>query len=341
MDTNAREYPRKDRKYWHVFAPIRCFYRLMIFLCLAMPIFENSAYAGADTAQILKDAQAALASGDYGKAFDSYRAVAEQAQNPLAQFTVALFYQNGWGRAVDRVAACRWFELAAYGGISAAQHFTGVCFEQGLHRPADSASAAAWYQKAAQAGHFVSYCHLGHLYMTGTGVPKDPLKALSLCHPAAQQGSAPAQVWMGKFYFGGDASIQSLQEAYRWFEAAALQQTPEAFFYLGQIVQQGQWPQHMPQKARQLFEHAAALKYIPAYFQTGKLFFSAEPDPQTGQLAAEDLAKAYLWLSAALQQSENSDERAEAKKMLQRILAVMPETWLTELDREVAQHIQR
>lgn len=337
---NKREYPRKDREYWRA-ASIRGFCHLIISLCLALTVFISDIRAETDTAQTLKGAQAALASGDYAKAFDSYRAIAEQTKNPLAQFTVALFYQNGWGLDVDGVTACQWFELAAEGGIPVAQHFTGVCFEQGLHRPEDPASAAVWYQKAAQAGHFISYCNLGHLHMTGKGVAKDPARALSLCYPAAQQGAAPAQVWMGRFYLEGDASVQNLQEAYRWFEAAALQQIPEAFYYLGKIVQQGQWPQHTPQKARQLFEHAAALKYIPAYFQTGKLFFNAEVDPETGQLPAEELAKAYLWLSIALQQSENSDERAEAEKMRQRILAVMPETWLNELDRKVAQHIQR
>lgn len=312
---------------------------LLILPCLAALLFAGS--AGASTSQPLQEAQAMLAAGDYEKAFAAYYTAAEKDQNPLAQFSIGLFYQNGWGRAVDKVAACQWFEQAAQGGIPTAQHLTGTCLEEGVHRPADPEQAAIWYQKAAQAGHFHAYCHLGNLYMTGKGVPKDPGKALALCHPAAQQGSVPAQIWMGKFYLEGDPSIQNRQEAYRWFEAAAQKQTPEAFYYLGHIIQKGLFEGHAPQKARQMFEQAAALKYVPAYFQTGKGFFNAEPDLQTHQLSAEHLAKAYVWLSAALQRSESPNEQSESKQMLQQILAIMPETWLAGLDQKVAQHLQQ
>ncbi len=299
---------------------------------------ENASAQTAGT-QIMKDAQSALATGDYEKAFAGYHAAADNDKNALAQFSLGLFYQNGWGRSVDKVAACQWFEKAAQGGIPAAQHLTGVCFEEGTHHSADPAVAADWFQKAAQAGHIHSYCHLGNLYMTGKGFPHDPIKALALCHPAAQQGSIPAQIWMGKFYLQGDASIQDIQEAYRWFEAAAQKQSPEAFYYLGIIIDKGLSQGHTPQKARQMFEQAAVLKYVPAYFQIGKSFYTAEPDPETHQLSAEHLAKAYVWLSATVQRPGNPEEISAAKAMLQQILVVMPTAWLAELDHKVARHL--
>lgn len=301
---------------------------------------EENANAQTAGTRIMKDAQAALAAGDYEKAFAGYHAAAaNDDKNALAQFSLGLFYQNGWGRAVEKAIACQWFEKAAQGGIPTAQHLTGICFEEGIHHSADPAAAADWFQKAAQAGHTHSYCHLGNLYMTGKGFPKDPIKALALCHPAAQQGAIPAQIWMGKFYLQGDASIQDMQEASRWFEAAAQKQAPEAFYYLGIIMDKGLLQGHTPQKARQMFEQAAALKYVPAYFPTGKGFYTAEPDPETNQLSAEHLAKAYVWLSATVQRSENPQEIITAKEMLRQLLAVMPKTWLAELDHKVAQHL--
>lgn len=300
---------------------------------------EESANAQTTGTRIMKDAQAALAAGNYEKAFADYRAAANDDKNALAQFSLGLFYQNGWGHVADKAIACQWFEKAAQGGIPTAQHLTGVCFEEGIHHPTDTAAAANWFQKAAQTGHIHSYCHLGNLYMTGQGVPKDPVKALALCHPAAQQGSIPAQIWMGKFYLQGDTSIQNMQEAYRWFEAAAQKQNSEAFYYLGILMDKGLSQEHTPQKTRQMFEQAAALKFVPAYFQTGKSFYTAEADPKTNQLSAEHLAKAYVWLSASVQRSENPQEIMTAKEMLQQILAVMPTTWLAELDHEVAQHL--
>ena len=301
---------------------------------------EDSTHAQTDSSRIMKDAQAALASGDYEQAFAGYHAAAGNDHNALAQFSLGLFYQNGWGRVVNQATACPWFEKAAQGGIPAAQHLTGICLEEGIHRAADPAQAASWYQTAAQAGHLHSYCHLGNLYMTGNGVSKDPVKALALCHPAAQQGSIPAQIWLGRFYLQGDPSVQDMQQAYRWFEIAAHKQTPEAFYYLGIMLQKGLVEGHTPEKTRQMFEQAAARRFVPAYFQAGKHFYQAEPDPQTNQLSAEHLAKAYLWLSAATQQSKNPEEITAAQEMLQQILAMMPETWLAELDQKVAQHLQ-
>jgi len=151
----------------------------------------------------------------------------------------------------------------------------------------------------------------------------------------------PAQIWMGKFYAAGDPSILDHNKAYQWFEAAAQKQSAEAFYHLGALLQQGFMPGHGSQEARNMFEQAAALHYIPAYFQAGKSFYHAEPDPETNLLSAEHLAKAYLWLSATLQRSENPHELTESKQMLQQILTIMPETWRPDLDQKVAQHLQQ
>jgi TPR repeat protein len=290
--------------------------------------------------QDLQTAQALLASGDYGNAFGKYHAAAVNGHHPLAQFTLALFYQNGWGRAADRKTACEWFEQAAQNGVPAAQHMTGLCFEEGTHRTADPVAAVRWFQKAAQAGHLNSYCHLGNLLMSGNGMAKDPAQALELCRPAALQGSLPAQLWMGKFYLYGDPSVRNSRDAYQWFLAAAQKQSAEAFHHLGVMLQQGMISGHDAAQTRQLFEQAATLRYVPAYFQAGKHFFAAEPDAATGLLAAEHLAKAYMWISAAIQQSNDAQEVAAAQAMRQQILALMPPTWLAELDRKVARHLQ-
>lgn len=314
---------------------------LLVFVCLIALWPESYVYSATNTVLSLQEAQAALVASDYEKAFSGYYAIVGTDKNPLAQFSIGLFYQNGWGRAVDKIAACQWFEQAAQGGIPTAQYLTGICLEEGVHRPVDYVAAANWFEKAAQAGQLHAYCNLGNLHMTGKGVAKDSVKALQLCHPAAQQGAIPAQLWMGKFYLEGDASIQNGQEASRWFEAAAQKQSPEAFYYLGILMQKGLVEGHTTEKARQMFEQAAALKYVPAYFQTGKLFFNADPDPQTSRLSAEHLAKAYLWLSATLQRSENPNELAESKRMLEQILTMMPETWLSELNQKVMRHLQQ
>lgn len=312
---------------------------VLMFLCVAMLL--SNGISGAETInnQEVKAAQEAMLSGNYEKAFAQYSLSAKKDNNPLAQFSLGLFYQNGWGREADAITACQWFERAALGGIPTSQHLIGICLEEGVHRPEDYSAAAVWFEKAAQGGHHHSYCHLGNLYMTGKGVLKDPIRALELCYRAAQQSVVPAQVWMGKFYLEGDVAIRDDNEAYRWFEAAAQKNAPEAFYYLGIIISKDLSEEHMSQKARKLFEQAAALKHVPAYFQVGKLFYYSALNRKTNQLSAEDLAKAYLWLSATVQRSQEPLELVESKKILEQISTVMPKTWVPELDLKVAHHL--
>lgn len=315
------------------------FWTLLGILALMPSAFADKPAAAGHNGDI-STAQALLASGNYAQAFDLYHAAAVNDHHLLAQFTLAQFYQNGWGRAIDHKLACNWFEQAAQNGIPAAQHMTGLCYETGTHRPADPTAAAGWFHKAAQAGHLHSLCHLGNLLMTGNGVAKDPHKALELCRSAALQGSIPAQIWMGKFYLYGDTTVRSPQEAYQWFLAAAQKHAAEAFYHLGTMMDQGFIDSHDAAQPQQLFEQAASLKYIPAYFQAGKHFFAAELDSETNRLSAEHLAKAYLWISAAIEQSNDAEQVASARTIRQQILAVMPSTWQEELDRKVAQHVQ-
>ncbi len=284
--------------------------------------------------QRLKSAQSMLSSGENEKAFALYKEIAAE-KNPLAYFSLGLFYRNGWGRVVDHKAACHWFEKSAVGGIPSGQHHTGVCLES-----SDPVTAAVWFQKAVEGGHHLSLCALANLYMQGKGVAKDPLKALELCYQSASQGSPLAQVWMGKFYYLGDESIRDTKKAYDWFEMAANKNRPEAYYYLAVMSEGGLLEGYFADKARLMYEQAAALKYTPAYFKTGKLYFNAKKLESTKLLSAEDLAKAYLWLSAANKRTRDSVELLESQKMLKQILTVMPKSWLPELDQKVEQHLQ-
>ncbi len=317
---------------------------LPFFAALFILIFSQTVRTATETETgvetVLRKAQTALAAEDFEAAYNAYQSAAQAHGNALAQFNLGLFYQNGWGREIDHITACHWFEKSAAQGISAAQHFTGLCVEQGLHRTADLSQAASLYQEAAKAGYFSSYCDLGRLYMNGEGVEKNPNLALELCRSAATLGSPVAQNQMGRFLLEGDSSIRNPIDAISWFEAAARQQSPEAFYYLGLIAQQGLLQPHAPDKARQLFETAATLKFIPAYFQTGKLYFHADPDPDTGYLSPEHIAKAYLWLSVAIQRSKNAEEIETANLMLKDAIRIMPENWLKDLNPKITLFLQ-
>ncbi|MBN1545034.1 MAG: sel1 repeat family protein [Syntrophaceae bacterium] len=294
--------------------------------------------AGSDIAEELRHAQALLAKGEYEKAFAEYRCFAEEKNNPLAQFTLGLFFQYGWGRPADSAAACTWYEKAAAGNIPTAAHFYAECLEKGVGRPVDAARAAEWYERAADLGHHMSLCALSALYMTGKGVPKDPARGLAFCRKAAEQNVVSAQVQTALYLLQGDESIRDYDEAFQWFYTAARGNSPEAPYYLGIMLRDGIGRAKAPQAARSWFESAASRGYGPAYFPTGELYFHAPPDPQTGKPTARNLAKAYLWLSAEMRQTQDLQGREQAEVLLKKVLQLMPVSWRPELDAKVDAH---
>lgn len=283
----------------------------------------------------LNDAQAALSAGDYKRAFKEYRHHAKQS-NPLAMFSLALFYQNGWGRPVNPRAACEWFEKATQKDIIAAQHFLADCLLAGTHRKTDPSAAISWYLKAGEAGHLISFCSLGNLYMQGQGVEKNPAKGLAYCQQAADSGITSAQLQMGHFLLEGETTIKDVTKATVWFEKAAQNKSLEAYYYLG-IIHRDHYNEN--NNARHWFEQAASHGYLAAYYPTAELYFNAPPAQTTGKPEAINLAKSYLWLSAGKQRINNAKQLTAINTMLNQTLNLMPATWIPDLDKKVTEHL--
>lgn len=300
-------------------------------LLVALPL-----HAAEDWSAPLKKAQDILSRQDYSRAYAEYLRHAEKKKNPLAEFTIALFYEFGWGRPKDPPAACRWYERAAQAKLPAAEHFFGDCLVKGLNGPADPARAAVLYEDAAKGGHWISNCALAELYQRGTGVPKDPARSIALCEQAAGQGIVKAMRLTGLLYLVGDAAARDPIKGRAWLEQAAQRGDAEARYRLGLLDRDGE--SKNPEQARYWFESAAAQGYAPAYFPTAELYFSAPRDPATGQLSPEHLAKAYLWLSATLRRAPSLAETRRVSEMLEQVHAVMPVSWKPELDAKLARH---
>ena len=281
-----------------------------------------------DTREELAEAQQLLTEGKYQKAYKAFHLLAETQQNPLAQFSLGLFHQHGWGITIDQKAACHWFEKAANGGIPTASHFYAECLQNGTHQPVDYTAAMQWYQQAADQGHIISLCSMAELTMQGQGVSKDPLSALKLCQQAASAGSIPALLKMGYFYLQGDETIQDPHQATIWFNYAAEKGSLEAFQQLGIINLN-----YLNDRIRALywFETASSQGFLPAYYPTARLYFNAPVSEKTQLPTADNLAKAYLWLSATRQLSKNTQELNETIKMLEKVEQIMPASWKENL----------
>jgi TPR repeat protein len=287
----------------------------------------------------LAHAERALAARDYTGAWQAYTRHA--GTNGLAQFTLGLFEQNGWGRPVNAAAACAWFEKAAHRDIPAAQQFLGDCLAQGSGRAVDGPAALRWYGKAADAGLAYAHCAAGELLITGAIVAPDAARGLALCTAAAQAESVPAMLKLADYYRAGKAVPLDPRLARFWYEQAAQRHHHEAQFRLGVMLSEGEGGNANPAQARFWLEHAAMEGYAPAYLATAILYANAPLDAQTGALAPHDLAKVYMWNGAARASTTNPDQLAEIARIDALTLAVMPAQWQADLDRRVARHLAK
>ena len=292
-----------------------------------------------DLSAELKRADKALTGQDYALAYKEYARVA--AHNPLAQFNLGLIEREGWGRARNPAAACGWFGKAAQGNIPAAQQFFGDCLAAGVGRPADGKAAEAWYRKAAQAGIVYAFCSAGQLYIRGQVVGKDVEHGLGLCAQAAQAGSAPAMLRIADYYKDGTEVPQNLAAARHWYQQAAENRDHLAQFRLGVMLAQGEGGDANPALALSWLEHAAAEGYAPAYLPLAILYANSAPDLATGALTPVNLAKLYMWNSAAKASTNNAAELAQIERIAQLVNQVMPTEWKPALDRRVAEHLGR
>lgn len=300
----------------------------------------SNVYAQKDMSDELRQAQKLLAKGQYDDAFTQYSYFAEKKGNPIAQFTMGLFYDLGWGRSIDNVEACQWYEKAGEKGVPAAIYSYADCLRDGVGTAADPVKAIEWYEKSAGLGFHLSKCSLAELYLTGTGGSRDPQKGLALCEQVAQMGIVPAQLKMGQFYINDEFGVRNYERAGYWFRIAAERESSEAFYQLGRMSRDGLGGERNLQVARIWFEKAAAKGYRKAYFPVGKLYYHTPKDPDTGLIPPHELAKSYLWLSAAARQAEIGENARDAKLILEEVVLLMPPRWQSDLDPKVDEHFR-
>jgi len=303
--------------------------RLVLSIAVSACAFA-CADAPADLNQELRLAQELLAAEKYDEAYAKFERVEAESGNPLAQFTLGLFWKLGWGREPDPAKAAAWIEKAAAGKIPAAEYYYAEILVEGIQRDTDPAEAAKLYERAAQHGHHGSLCALATLYERGEGVQRDCTKAESLLRQAAAHGVVEAQIRLGR----GRLAAKDYRTAYGWFKQAADRDAPEAQFQIGIILRDGLVDKPDPHGAVEWFERAAAQGYTRAYLPTGALCLDhghEMPEP-------DELAKAYMWLSAA---ARLTDDAAAAKPLLEKAIGIMPSDWRPDLDKKVEAHFKK
>ena len=99
------------------------------------------------------DGVVAYLMGQYDKAYNTMRSLAETADNAYAQYYLGMMYMNGQGVKQDYTKASEWFRKAAEHHIPQAQYKLGTLYFNGQGVPRDFERAYAWYRVGAVLNH--------------------------------------------------------------------------------------------------------------------------------------------------------------------------------------------
>ena len=149
---------------------VKHFIAVLLFSVLVL-VFSNSS-----TADLYDDGTQAYMVGDFKKAFEIIKSIAEQG-DASAQLDLASMYFNGEGVPKDNEEGVKWVRKAAEQGDPEAQAMLGGIYSADNLAPRDYSEAVKWWRKAAEQGDPGSQLDLGVMYELGLGVRRDLIEA--------------------------------------------------------------------------------------------------------------------------------------------------------------------
>lgn len=163
----------------------------------------------------LQDGLAAYRDGDYAKAAQLWRPLADKG-DAEAQYRLGSMYAEGKGVERNDATALMWFQRAAERGNAAAQYNVGASYAAGVGVEKNDAEAAKWFRRAADQGMPFAELNLGLLYAAGRGVPQDNVEAmtwLQLSLFALPPGGARSDVARAMQDVSAKMTTEQLQDA--------------------------------------------------------------------------------------------------------------------------------
>jgi uncharacterized protein len=176
---------------------------------------DETAPQSDDTSQTIEEIDRALISGNFEKAFQLLKPLAEEG-HPRAQNGMAVLFDGGLGVPQDLSKAAKWYRLSAEQGYAKAQFNLGVMYAKGEGVPRNPEKAAQWYLRAAEQGHAFAQHNLASMYLRGEGVTHDIHAGVTWEKAAAEQGDPNAQYSLGLMYFHGQGVTKDPILAYDW-----------------------------------------------------------------------------------------------------------------------------
>jgi TPR repeat protein len=189
------------------FVHAACNAAVRLLLCTSLALTVQPAQAGFD------EAAAAFAAGDYAKALQEIRPLAQEG-DPRGQYGMGVLYENGYGVTKDLKLAAAWYLKAAKQDNTDAQYNLGAMYEHGVGMPVNYPEAARWYRPAAEQGDIDALSNLGVLYEGGKGVPRDKVLAMALYNVSvALSGKGTTQAAQNRQVLANQMSLDDVKKA--------------------------------------------------------------------------------------------------------------------------------
>jgi len=227
------------------------------------------------SAETIADGISAYRQGDYQRARDIWRPLAE-AGDAVAQFNLGKLYEYGGGEVrQDHSQAARWYREAAAQGVTAAQNNLGLMHSQGLGVPRDRRRAAELWKRAAEDDYSLAQYNLALAYFRGEGVPRDERLAALWFEKAAQAGLPDSQYAMGQLLRLGRVAARDEGQALTWYKLAAAQGHTDAALQAQSLQGRGV-----------VAKNPVPLERAPAPAATSAAAAAPPPEPAAEQSAA-------------------------------------------------------
>ncbi len=140
-----------------------------------------------------------------------------KSRHALAQYWIAMMYEQGAGVEKSHEKAIQFLQMAASNGNYPAQYDLGSLYNEGTGgMKMDKVRACDLFEKAAEQGHVMAMHNVAYCYQVGTGGKEDDAKALTYYTKAAEAGSVRSQRDLGILY----GRSGQAEKAYFWLRIA-------------------------------------------------------------------------------------------------------------------------
>jgi hypothetical protein len=140
-----------------------------------------------------------------------------QSSQALAQYWLAMLYEQGKGIDKSHEKAMQFLQLAARNGNQSAQFDLGTLYNDGTGgMDMDKVHACQLFEKAADQGHIIASHNAGYCHQLGLDGKKDLDKAIHYYQISAERGDATSQHNLAMAF----GELGNAEKAYFWLRVA-------------------------------------------------------------------------------------------------------------------------